>query len=227
MGWFLGHSVFSGLCCYCVFHLKIPLRDERHYPAGSCWLLRCTPDGYGSIIFRYSWLALFACIGEVVGNILQVDLASLLIEPAAIDGADLTALDEFQGSHPSEFQSLDVPAVVQWQFDNYRDFVHSFVDTIRQGLLMHQYSEWSKIYRIIRGECSDVPGTMLSSKTYNSKILVTLRDADGIVVANGVSEDLGQILGPEHVEVRTVPGGHGSQSSVILRSRSISSNFGA
>ena len=86
MGWFLGHSVFSGLCCYCVFHLKIPLRDERHYAAGSCWLLRCTPDGYGNIFFRYSWLALFACIGEVVGNILEVKLARfrrhlMLIQP--------------------------------------------------------------------------------------------------------------------------------------------------
>ena len=54
-----------------------------------------------------------------------------------------------------------------------------------------------------------MPGATLSSKIYNSKILVILRDADRIVVAKGLSEDLGQMLGPEHMKFRRVPDGHG------------------
>ena len=175
-------------------------------PAG---LLRRMPDGYGSIFFRYSWLAPFTYIRKLVGNILEVNLASLPIKTAGSDRVNPTVLDASQGSHPTEIGSLDVPAIVQWQFDNHQGFVHSFVDTISHGPLMHQRSEWSKICRIIKGEGSDMPSAMLSSKIYNSKILVILGDADGIVVANEVSEDLGQMLGPEHVEFRTVPGGHG------------------
>ena len=175
-------------------------------PAG---LLRRMPDGYGSIFFRYSWLAPFTYISKLVGNILEVNLASLLIKPAGTDRVNPTALDASLRSHPTEIESLDVPAVVQWQFENHQGFVHSFVDTIKHRPLMHQSSEWSNICKIIRGESSDRPGAALSSKICNSKILVILGDADGIVVAKEVSEDVGQLLGPEHVEFRTVPGGHG------------------
>ena len=91
--------------------------------------------------------------------------------------------------------------------DNHEGFVHSLVDTIRHELLIHQHSEWSNICKISRGENSDTPAATLSSKIHNSKILVIPGDADGIVVADGVSEDLGQILGPEEVELRTVAGG--------------------
>ena len=54
-----------------------------------------------------------------------------------------------------------------------------------------------------------MPGATSSSKIYNSKILVVLGNVNGVVVTNKASEDLGQMLGPEHVESRTVPGGHG------------------
>lgn len=178
------------------------------------------PDGYGSIFFRYSWLAPFTYIRELVGNILEVNLASLPIKPAGTDGVNSTALDASLRSHPTEIESLDVPAVVQWQFDNHQGFIHSFVDTMKHGPLMHQRSEWSNICKVIRGESSGMPGAALSSKIYNSKILVILGDADGIVVAKEVSEDLGELLGPEHVEFRTVPGGHGfpfpSRAEVIM-----------
>ena len=53
-------------------------------------------------------------MGGLVGNILNVDLAILPIKPACIDGVNPTALDASQRSHPTEIQSLDMPAVVQW-----------------------------------------------------------------------------------------------------------------
>ncbi|KAL2046979.1 hypothetical protein N7G274_000997 [Stereocaulon virgatum] len=175
-------------------------------PAG---LLRRMPDGYGSIFFRYPWLVPFTYIRKLVGNILEVNLASLPIKPAGSDGVNLTALDASLRSQSTEIESLDVPAIVQWQFDNHQGFVHSFVNTIKHRSLMHQSSEWRNICNIIKGESSGMPGAALPSKIYNSKILVILGDADGIVVAKEVSEDLEQMLGPEHVEFRTVPGGHG------------------
>ena len=84
-----------------------------------------------------------------------------------------------------------MPPVVHWHLDNHHGFRHSFVNAIRHGLLMHQHSEWSNICKISRGEDSDTPAAMLSSEIYNSKILVIPRDADRIVVADGVFEDLG------------------------------------
>ena len=54
-----------------------------------------------------------------------------------------------------------------------------------------------------------MPGATLSSKIYNSKILVVLDDVEGVVVAKAVSEDMGQMLGLQYMKFRQVPGGHG------------------
>lgn len=59
-------------------------------PAG---LISCMPASYGTIFFRYFWLILFTYLRKLVGNILQVNLASLPIKPVGIDVVDPIALD--------------------------------------------------------------------------------------------------------------------------------------
>ena len=53
-----------------------------------------------------------------------------------------------------------------------------------------------------------MPGATLSSKIYNSKIFVILGDTDGVFMTDEVSEYLGRMHGPEHVEFGPVPDGH-------------------
>ena len=54
-----------------------------------------------------------------------------------------------------------------------------------------------------------MPGATLSSKIYNSELLVILGDTNGVFMTDKVSEYLGRMLGPEHVEFGPVRGGHG------------------
>ena len=172
-------------------------------------LLRRMPDGYDNLFFRYPSLVPLAYLRRLVGKILGVTLSGVPINQTLSETNVLAAPGVPPSSETRENQDLDIPAIVQWQFDNHRGFVHSFVNTINHGPLMQQHSEWSKICKIIRGESSNAPASSLSSQAHNSKVLVLLGEADGIVLVNEVSEDLKQLLGPEHVEFRTIPGGHG------------------
>ena len=172
-------------------------------------LLRRMPDGYDNIFFRYPSLVPLAYLRRLVGKILGVTLSGVPINQTPPETNVPAAPGVPPSSEIRENQDLDIPAIVQWQFDSHQGFVHSFVNTINHGPLMHQHSEWSNICKIIRGESSNAPASSLPSQVYNSKILVLLGEADGIVLVNEVSEDLKQILGPEHVEFRTIPGGHG------------------
>lgn len=176
-------------------------------PAG---LIRRMPEGYNSVLFHYPLLVPFTYLRKLVGNILGVKLSSL---PIDVMGAKDNGNNSPGPEVPQEAKALkrgilDVPATVQWQFDNHQGFVRSFASTIKVGPLMHQHLEWGKICKVIKGESQTLPSS-LWSELYDSKILVILGDTDGVVIANELSEDLRQMLGEEHVEIKTVPGGHG------------------
>ncbi|MCJ1300434.1 hypothetical protein MMC08_003231 [Hypocenomyce scalaris] len=70
----------------------------------------------------------------------------------------------------TEKRLLDVPAIVQWQFDEHKGFMHSFIDTIKHGPLMHQHSDWTKACNIIKGNTAGTSISDQSSKLFNSQI---------------------------------------------------------
>lgn len=172
-------------------------------------LIRRLPEGYESTFFRYPSLTPLTYLRRLVGKILGVDLSSQSVNQIRTDSKDHVALEVSQNHNSTADEMPNVPAIVQWQFDNHHGFVHSFVNTIKYGPIKHQHSEWKGVCKVIRGEKSNMPASSLSSKLFNSKILVLLGDEDGVVVAKEVSEDLEHMLGQAHVEFKTVPGGHG------------------
>ena len=77
-------------------------------------LLRGMPNSYGNIFVRYSLLDSFTYLRKLVSN--PSSQPSKPVNQAdSIDGIGPRALDASQGSHPTEFESLAVPAIVQWQ----------------------------------------------------------------------------------------------------------------
>ena len=178
------------------------------------------PDGYDNIFFRYSWLAPFSYLRKLVGNTLGLYYIGTASKLTRIGEHSSTAIDAPQELQRAVFESPNIAATVQWQFDNHQGFVHSFVNTVKHGPRMHQQSEWSNICEVIKGITSARPTATLASKISNSKILVLLGDADRIIAANELHDDLGQILGPEHVEFRTVSGDHefpGPSSAEVIK----------
>lgn len=176
-------------------------------PAG---ILRRMPDDYESIFFRFSSLVPYTYLRTLVGKLLGVDLSGRSSSLETRQTVDDPRLEIPKRLAPVSKDSLDVGAMVQWQFDYHKGFVHSFIDTILHGPLMNQQSDWHKAAAVIKGK--DVATSMQkrSSKLYNSKILVIFGDADSIVAEKEVSEDIAQLLGsPDHVTFKTVPGGHG------------------
>ena len=163
-------------------------------PAG---ILRSMPDDYENTFIRFPSLVPASYLRRIVGKILGV---ALVIPPVK---------SELEVSHSRKSFYPDVPAIVQWQFDFHKGFLYSFVNTIKYGPIMHQQPDWIKTCSMIRGEIQEA-GSAPPSKLHNSKLLVIFGDADGVVVAKEVSEDLETLLGgKEHLVVKMVPGGHG------------------
>lgn len=178
-------------------------------PAG---ILQRMPDDYKNMFLRYPSLVPARYLRMLVGKMLGVNLKKKLHGDTEAKAAVLNAANSTtSGSSESlDSQTLNVPAVVQWQFDNHQGFVHSFVDSIAHGPLMHQQTDWRKTCAIIRGDSSKVPKSFHSCKFFNSRILVIFEESDGIVVGKEVSEDLTKMLGgADHVEFKVVPEGHG------------------
>ena len=105
---------------------------------------------------------------------------------------------------------VDIPWIVQWQFDHHRGFCYSFADTLRCGPIMNQESDWVKFCDNIKDKHSSAQRFHPDSNLRNSKILVVFGDADDVVVAEDVSKDLGHLFGgPDHATFEVVAGGHG------------------
>ena len=175
-------------------------------PAG---ILRYMPDDYESFFFRHSSCVPSGYLRNLVGKLLGVDTAN---QPNRLKDAahENTGPEAPHKKEPFGKRTLDIPGVVQWQFDYHHGFCHSFVNTIAYGPIMHQQSDWEMACNVIKGNGSVHSLKERPSKLHNSKILVVFGDSDGVVVGRHVSEDLKNMLGgSQHVEFRTVPGGHG------------------
>lgn len=176
-------------------------------PAG---LLRSLPDGYGTSFFSYPDLIPFSYLRKLVGRILGVSFNPGPNSRDSRSGPDRSGSEGAQKAKVLEKLSMDMPAIVQWQFDNHKGFVLSFIDTIKHGPLMHQHQDWVKVCNIIRGTRALTSSTDHSTKLFNSKMLVIFGDADGVVLEKELSADLLEMIGgPEHVDFKVVPGSHG------------------
>lgn len=112
-----------------------------------------------------------------------------LAEAKLPDKADLQAS---MGSKSTANHIPDVPAIVEWQFDNHQGFVHSFINTIRHGPLMNQQSAWKKF--VIPSEVEAQEG----QPQPDGAILTTVKcwlcfgESDGVGIAKEVGENLGR-----------------------------------
>ena len=201
----IGFSLGGGITMSFVAHFPYLIRSIILLaPSG---IIRSLPKGYGSIFFRYSTIVPSSYLRGLVGNILGAKLRM---------AAQIYPESKESPSHESESQlskvsalrakqSINVSSVVQWQFDNHRGFLHSFVNSSQHGPVWHQESDWKKVCDIIKGKRKPP-----RYQSQNSKILFIFGDSDEIIIRKEIIKDFEQMLGgSENVEFRVVPGDHG------------------
>ena len=103
---------------------------------------------------------------------------------------------------------LNVAAVRKWQFENHGGFVHAFVSTTQHGPLIDQHADWAKVGSHLRG---DTPtSSPVLNRLKHKRILVILGEADDIVLADEISQDLQHLFGGSKlIDVRIMSGDHG------------------
>ncbi|KAI1262205.1 Alpha/Beta hydrolase protein [Xylariaceae sp. FL1019] len=100
-------------------------------------------------------------------------------------------------------QNFDLGAILQWQFDHHLGHVYSFQDTIRYGPARGMEDAWATACDIIAGRTrSDCP-------LHNSNLLVLFGEDDVDVVGTETTEQILELLPPDHLQTQYIPGDHG------------------
>lgn len=150
-------------------------------------LLRRLPREYTRSAFWYPVLVSKAGMRRLVGAALGVD----------VRGREHPGTD----TPTSGFSAAEA---CQFQFDMHRGHVHSFLSGLQYGPRQDQEAVWRKACRIIKGGAGAG-----RSRNLRDKILVICGAEDEVVPSAHVHEDLMWLLGLDHFEFATVPGGHG------------------
>lgn len=204
----IGFSLGGGITMSFAAHFPYLIRSIILLaPSG---IIRSLPSGYGSIFLRYSNIVPSSYLRRLVGNILG---AKLGMESQFCSESKESPVHEAESQLSADSalgvkQSINVSSIMQWQFDNHRGFLHSFVNTSQHGPVWHQQPDWNKVCEIIKGE--KTPPEHQSYHLQKSKILFIFGDADEIVIGKEIVKDFEQMLGgSEKVEFKVVPGNHG------------------
>ena len=172
-------------------------------------IIRRLPVEYATI-FRYPSLLPYSYLRKLVGKTVGAKVLPSPVDYSSRRYQSQMAPEIAQEAVDPGNKALDVSEIVQWQFDNHKGFIHSFISTVQHGPIQHQHLDWRRVCSIVKGDAAQTPFPSHSSKLFNSKILVIFGETDDIVPAGEVSADLLEIIGdPEHVEFKIVAGGHG------------------
>ena len=173
-------------------------------------IIRRLPAEYRTVFFRYPSLLPPSYLRKLVGKALGLKVSESIVGYSRRYRQSQMAPEIAQEVTIVEKKVLDIPEIVQWQFDNHKGFIHSFISTLHYGPIQYQHSDWKRVCSIVQGNAAATPPLSHQSKLFNSKILVVFGDADGVVLAKEVSADLLDMIGDsEHVEVKVVAGDHG------------------
>ncbi len=173
-------------------------------------LIRRLPDDYETVFAWYPALLPDFYVRKLVGRALELNGPLPRIE--GVDGHEKSeaTFERTREAKMMGVEVLDIAGMVQWQFHNHKGFVYSFINTLQNGPIQNQHSDWRRVCSIIRGDAARAPSSSHASKLFGSKILVILGDADNIVPADEFTADLLEMMGDgNHVEFKVVAGGHG------------------
>lgn len=105
---------------------------------------------------------------------------------------------------------LDVDALVNWQIDNNRNFVHSVTSSLKHAPITNQHHRWSKLGSYLRNREYPHPASSEPpNRLYGQKVLLLLGSLDDIVDNDQVHKDSKRTLGHQSVIVVYIGGaGH-------------------
>ncbi|KAI8937443.1 hypothetical protein NX059_005165 [Plenodomus lindquistii] len=97
-----------------------------------------------------------------------------------------------------ESPNSTVSGVVDWQIKHHAGFVPAFISTIRYGPVSHQHARWQAI-----------KDNLDKKKSLFNEVWLVLGETDPIIIWDEVTEDVKNLIGEEHVKIKTIEGaGH-------------------
>ena len=177
-------------------------------PAG---LMRGLPENYRRIAEAASPLKQSdPLMNDIVEEILGVDVTRPLSQ-ALRDRGTISSGPAPPPSNDECVQrkwsprTVDVNALVQWQYEFNKGHVYSFYDTVRHGPRMHQEYAWRALCDIVQGKTETQPAPKLTQ----TKLLVVFGSDDDVIIGHQTQQDILKIFPEDKIIFKYVPGGHG------------------
>ncbi|KAK7957119.1 uncharacterized protein PG986_006341 [Apiospora aurea] len=171
-----------------------PLSVRSLVLLGPAGLIRTLPDGYEDQIMHSPELAPSdEALREKVRQILGVAVSGPALNIQADQRQDApppTGPDRVE-------KTFDMGAVLQWQFDHHQGHVHPSQSTTQYGPLQKGEHIWKKVCDIISAR------TRPDAPLHGSKLLVFFGQDDDVVVGKETSEEISNLLPPDHLQVET------------------------
>lgn len=152
---------------------------------------------------HFSWESRFLYSGCVPERLLQWIVRQRLHGPVHSTlhkkSEESTISEDVKGARDERFESaqlsktrpgLTVGGAVQWQLENHKGFVNSFVSSIKYSSITGKQETWKKL------------------GLRHDKVLIMAGSTDPVIVPAELHTDALASIGPEHVECKVIEGGH-------------------
>ena len=117
---------------------------------------------------------------------------------------------------------ITVPKVVDWQLDNHRGFVKSFISSIRYGPVSEEHCHWRQLGDRLAAQNASTDEEYAQEGLKNGKVLIIGGSKDSLIVKDELIDDATEVLGANNVEFEFLDAGH---ELPITKSREIIQNI--
>ena len=197
----IGFSLGGGIAMhYAATHPELLESVVLLGPAG---IVRRLPAEYTNWVFKFPFLERTHYVRRAVAKCVGATTPM-------VQGSEMTKSEG--AGNTADRQKPDMAAIVQWQWDSHEGFLHSFVDTLRYGPILHEHENWRAVCKMLKMEKAPARSTEGKSGLYGGKLLIIFGDDDTVVRKSEVVPDLEEMLdqgAEDHLVIRNVPGGHG------------------
>jgi pimeloyl-ACP methyl ester carboxylesterase len=204
----IGYSLGGGIAAS--FTSYFPRLINSLVLLAPCGLLKSEKVTYFTRFFPESVLQYFA------GRQLQNYEVSAAV-PEDLDGKGNGTGDEsvvvLDLPRASTFtQNVSIPAVVAWQLEHHRGFLHSFMSCVRYAPATNQHAHWRRIGSRLTAQntaSAAADPEIQKDGLEGGKVLVIVGQTDPIITEEDLRPDAIEALGgPQNVDFRIAIGGH-------------------
>ena len=177
-------------------------------------LYRKLPPSYNRLPIKYPRFFPLPYVKRCLGQLLVGDSKPYERALEADGEQEANSKGEPNSKRPSpatqRSRLLDINAIVKWQIDHKKDFIHSVTSSLRVAPIVNQHHTWTRLGNLLSKESSSRPTEFTRpNRLCGSRVLLILGCLDEVVDNKQTCADARHTLGADNVQIVYInDGGH-------------------